>query len=67
MILSATRWHPMSVGADNDLECCPLASCERGADNDLECYQSFMLDAYSSFSLVKKIVLTSHLRLQNHG
>lgn len=51
MISSAAHWHPVSVGADNDLECC----------------QSFMLDAYSSFSLVKKIVLTSDLRLQNHG
>ena len=83
MILSATRWHPVSVGlimissaahsascerrTDDDLKCYPLASCERGADNDLECCQSFILDAYSSFSLVKKIVLTSHLRLQNHG
>lgn len=54
-------------GTDDDLECYPLASCERRVDNDLECCQSFMLDAYSSFSLVKKIVLTSHLRLQNHG
>ena len=67
MISSATRWHPVSAGADNDLECYPLASCERRVDNDLECCQSFMLDAYSSFSLVKKIVLTSDLRLQNHG
>ena len=51
MILSAVHWHPVSVGTDDDLEC----------------YQSFMLDAYSSLNLVKKIVLTSHLRLQNHG
>ena len=67
MILSAAHCASCERGTDDDLECCPLASGERGTDNDLECCQSFMLDAYSSLSLVKKIVLTSDLRLQNHG
>ena len=67
IILGATRWHPVSSGLIMILSAAHYASCERGADNDLECSLSFMLDAYSSLSLVKKIVLTSDLRLQNHG